>query len=326
MRIGVNPEKSKSEKNFKYYHRIIIPVYIPNDEEPYYIKSLDVFDACLNSLFRTINFRTTAVTIINNASFPKAGKIIEKYRQKNQIDKVINYDKNRGKVYAVVSEAKASYEPFITIADADVLFFSGWETAVFEIFNEFPSAGVVSPVPLQNLAFNKNYSVFFDNFLLNRIKHDKIVLDKDCELFLSGMGNTALLKRNNRKFSWKEKQYFLKKKMSAVIGAGHFVATYRKEIFNKDQPFPVWKFENGFEDTYLDEPADKLGWYRLSTPSTFAYHMGNEIDDFAANICFENNRKLKVKLVSNIKTPSKSKMPYWLKSYFFRALKRIKKL
>ena len=47
MRKGVNPEKDKTEKNLVKFHRIIIPVYIPNLTEEYYTESLQVFESCI---------------------------------------------------------------------------------------------------------------------------------------------------------------------------------------------------------------------------------------------------------------------------------------
>ncbi|MFD0835494.1 glycosyltransferase family A protein [Mariniflexile aquimaris] len=325
MRDGVNPEKYKGEKNKCYFHRIIIPVYIPNNQEEYYSNSIEVLDACLNSLIQTINFETTAITLINNNSSEfLIQPIMVKY--KAYIDKFVIYGENKGKVYPVFSEAKAAYEPFITIADADLLFFSGWESAVFEIFKDIKKAGVVSPLPLQSLALNKNNSVFFDNYFFGRIKYDKIVSDNDNDLYLKGLFNPALFNRRNRTFSWKEKQYYLKNNVTAVLGAGHFCATYRKAIFNFETEFPEMKFINGYEDIYLDEPADRNGWYRLSTAKSYAYHIGNKIDDFVLKANFDNELLLNSKIFKNIKNPSKSIVPYRIKIIFFKIIKKLMKL
>ncbi len=324
MRNGVNPEKFKGEKNIQYWHRIIIPVYIPNINEEYYKESLTVLDYCLNSITQTINPKTTAITLINNNSTSIIDEVIGKYRL--FIDKYVLYDENKGKVYAAYSEALASYEPYITIADADILFFSGWETAVFEIFSAFPKAGVVAPVPSQSLAFSHNNSIFFNKYLLNKIKLDKVVSDEDCELYLKGLGNPSSLDRNNRAFSWKEKQYFVKNNTVAILGSGHYVATYRKEIFKNKQTFPNMKFLNGFEDTYFDKPADSFGWYRLSAAKAYAYHIGNKMDNFVKITKFDEHLKVNPDLFLNLKSPAKSFIPYWIKSIFFRALKRFMKL
>lgn len=325
MRQGVNPEKFKGEKNKQYLHRIIIPVYIPNINDEYYRESIAVLDHCLNSLTKTINVETTAITLINNNCTSLINPIIEKYRI--FIDKLVIYTENKGKVYAVLSEARASYESFITIADADILFMSGWETAVFEIYSIFPNAGVVAPVPSQSLAFSNNFSVFFRNYFLNKIKYDKVVSNEDCELYIKGLGNTSSLDRNNRAYSWKDKQYFLRKNnISAVLGSGHFIATYRKEIFNFNKTFPIMKFLNGYEDKFIDKAPDLNDLYRLSTVKSFAYHIGNKLDDFVKMTRFDDNLKLNSNLIAQIKSPKKSYIPYWFKSIFFRALKKIRKL
>lgn len=324
MRTGVNPEKFKGEKNKDYKHRVIIPVFIPNNSEEYYSESIKVLNVCLNSIIKTINHETTAITLINNCSMTLVNNEIEKYLP--FVDKYVLYGDNKGKVYAAYSEAHASFEPYITIADADILFFSGWEIAVFEIFNALPMAGVVAPLPSQSLAFNHNDSLFFDKYLFNEIKYDKVVSDEDCDLFLKGLGNPASLDRNNREYSWKKKQYYVKNNIIAVLGSGHYVATYRKEIFQNKQTFPIMKFLNGFEDTYFDKPADSFGWYRLSTAKAYAYHIGNKMDDFVKMTKFDEQLKINPDLFLKLKSPLKSYIPLWIKSIFFRALRKIKKL
>jgi hypothetical protein len=50
MRIGTNPEKEKFKKIQYKSHRIIIPVYIPDDGHDYYINAVEVFHKCVQSL------------------------------------------------------------------------------------------------------------------------------------------------------------------------------------------------------------------------------------------------------------------------------------
>lgn len=324
MRKGVNPEKYKNEQNQVYYHRVIIPVYIPNTVDDYYSKSIQVFDFCLNSLSRTINLSTTAITIINNNSCDGVNEIVLKYQ--SIIDKYVCYRNNKGKVYTVYSEAKSAYEPFITIADADVFFFTGWEREVFSIFNTFKKAGVVSPLPLPNMALYNNASVFFDSYFRLNLKYDKVIADKDFDMYLLGMGNHSLLKRTKHKYNWREKHYYLDAQPKAIIGAGHFVATYKKEIFKTNLPFPEMKFKKGYEELYLDNPSDRLGWYRLSTVKTFAFHMGGEVENFLKSTIFEKRDLVTKQEILGIKSSKKSLIPYPLKRFIFKILLHLKKL
>lgn len=154
MRDGVNPIKFSDLKNTLKPHRIVVVFYIPNSEDDYF-KELDlVLDKCLESIVNTINPNTTNITLINNNSSEKVNVIVEKYSK--HIDKYVTYNENKGKVYAVLNEVRAVYEPYVTITDADVLFYSGWEQAVFDVFNNVPNAGVVSPMPLPYLTLDKN--------------------------------------------------------------------------------------------------------------------------------------------------------------------------
>lgn len=324
MRIGVNPEKNKGDNNIYYYHRIIIPVYIPS-ETGFYEESILILKKCLDSVVNTINHNTTKITVVNNSSYEKVTWLLENYFKNKLIEKLVTYSENKGKVFAVISEAKASYEPYITIMDADILLFSGWEIAVMDIFQNFSKAGAVAPLPLPNLCFHKNSSVFFHEYFFGNIGYDKIVSEESCNLYLKGMGNDALLRRNNRKYSWRDKQYFLKGKSPALLGCGHFVATYRKEIFKGIVKFPERKFINGYEESFLDDKVDMIGLYRLSTVKTYAYHMGNKLD-MVGDENPSHYSKVSEEIFHWLKPARSSGIPYSLRKLVFRFLKRIRNL
>ena len=323
MRKGVNPEKCKNELNQRFSHRIVAPVYIPNTSEEYYKNALEVLNAFLNSLTNSIDPKYTAITIINNNSIDEVDELIKKYN--SSIDKVVNYKENKGKVYPVLSEVRSAYETFVTITDSDVFFFKGWEKEVFKIFNAFPKCGVVAPLPSQGSALYHNCSLFFDNFFKNIIKYDKVVSDSDCKLFTKGLGNEALLRRNNRKYDWSEKQYFIEKPVKVVVGAGHFVATYRTELFRGETDFPIVKFRNGYESEFIDWLSDKKGFYRLSTVETYAYHLGNKLDSHIelpiTNDSGGYDFSIQQKIPRNLFI-----FPYTLKKIIFKFLYKYKKL
>jgi hypothetical protein len=325
MRIGVNPEKFKGEKNIKKQHRVVVVFYVPNIEEDYYKESIAVLDACLNSLVNTINFETTNITLINNNSVVEVTEVIEKYIRKKQIDKYVLYDENKGKVYAVIDEVRGIYEPFVTITDCDVLFFSGWEQAVFDVFKNYSKAGVVTPLPSPYSAFTSNISVFFDHYFLGKMRYNKIVKDKDVDLYIHGVNNEALIKRKGR-YNWKEKQYYLNGKVKAIVGATHFVATYKSEIFRQETAFPEIKFVNGYETAFIDDLAEKKGLYRLSTINTYAYHIGNKMDDFAERLVFNSALLLNQDTFTKFKKSDKRKInfvPFVIKKMVFNVVNKL---
>ncbi|CAA9203678.1 hypothetical protein FLA105534_04858 [Flavobacterium bizetiae] len=328
MRKGVNPEKFKGEKNTRSMHRIIVVFFIPNIFDDYYKESLNVLDACLESITNTINFETTSITLINNNSVTDVNSVINKYLDKGQIDKYVRYSENKGKVYAVMNEIRGIYEPFVTVSDADVLFIKGWEKAIFNVYRNFERSGVVAPLPCPNLAFNHNNTAFFDTILSLKIKKDKIVSDKDCDIYLEGLGNDSLLNRNNRSFNWRTHQYYLKRNNEvAILGAGHFVATYRTALINKSNSFPVFKFFNGYEDKFIDNKADKKGYYRLSLHKTFAYHIGNRLDKNVTTFKELEGEYVEIEDFKELQISLKKRFtPFYLRSLVFRIIKKIAKL
>ena len=316
MRIGQNPEKSKQNQNVLKKHRIIVVFYIPDSQNNYF-EDLDlVLNKCLETLFLSINEQTTAVTLINNNSSNSIDKVVDRY--KNRIDKYVIYNDNKGKVYAIINEVKGVFEEFVTISDADVLFFDGWENAVFEIFKKVPKAGVVSPLPVPHCTFTYNNSVFFNTFI-NKIKYVNLLNKSDTELFKSSIDNDVAFRRKNNVY-WDEKQLYLKKnKELFLLGSTHFVATYRKFIFDEINSFPKHKFKPGYENEFIDFLADKNGLYRLSAKKTYAYHIGNKLDEMTNNYFSEGNNTISNDFFNTIpKTLKQNKILIYIKSILGR--------
>ncbi len=279
MRIGNNPEKNSANLKVDNYHRVIVPVYIPNFEG-YFRESFEIFKLCIESLLLTIHDKTR-ITIYNNNSHETVKNYIDlKYSENESIDQVFHSKENLGKINAILAAAKGNLEPIITITDSDVLFKHNWQKASEDIFLNFPHAGMVSPVP-SSIAFNtytaNNWiyglfcgKVFFGNVL------DPIGLQR----FDDSLGNST-------KFYKKihlEKYLILKNKTNkkeAVFGCGHFVATLRREVFDKGSSDPAFiKIQKGVESKFIDIPNEKLGFLRLATKDNYAYHMGNTIESW----------------------------------------------
>ncbi|MGC4041470.1 MAG: hypothetical protein QM710_11990 [Flavobacterium sp.] len=285
MREGNNPEKDKQEKNILKPHRVVVVFYIPENDDAFYSESDKVLDKCLQTLTQTINPETTNITLLNNNSSRKVDAIIAKYS--HLIDKYVAYTENMGKVYAVLNEVRGVYEPFVTITDADILFYNGWEKAVFEVYKNFPLAGAVSPMPLPYLTFHFNHNVFGFNTLKGKIKYGKFVRDEDINLYLQGTNLPNLIDRKTQ-YNWAEKQIVITNNdFKAVVGAYHVVTTYRTEQFRNIYTFPDLKFRNSYEDYFIDCLAEASGLFKLSTINTYAYHIGNKIDDIVKKHDYE---------------------------------------
>ncbi len=316
MRIGTNPEKENARKLIYKKHRIIIPVYIPETNHDYFQDAKTVFQKCVKSLLESIDIDKTAITIINNSCSKEVTDYIRGLLRDDIIDKHIEYAENKGKVYAVLQEARAIYEEFVTICDSDILFFPNWQNEVISVFSSFKNIGVVGITPDANLAFYCNNSLFATQML--SVKLGSIVSGHDFDLFEKGVNNKNIFVGKKR--NWRQNQYYFENgKKKVIIGAAHFASTYRSMLFrNIHFEKPLFVFPGG-EYKFIDEPIDKLGYFRVSLSTAFGYHMGNSLLEIPE---FDSSGK---QALNEIHIKDKSDyiiLPYNIKGLIVRFLKR----
>ena len=279
MRIGNNPEKDSKKMIVENYHRIIVPVYIPHFED-YFKEAFEVFQFCIESLLLTIHEKSR-ITIYNNNCHQEVKQYIdEKFATSEFIDQVFHSKENLGKINAILAASKGNLEPLITITDADVLFKHDWQKGVEAIFCGFPEAGMVSPVPS-----SKAYNIYTANNWAYSLFKGKLVFDNVLEPDALMKFDKSLGNHKNLYNAIHLKKYLVlknkKNKSEAVMGCGHFVATLRREVFDKGTSKPAFvKIQNGVEGKFIDIPNQELGYLRLATKNNFAFHMGNTIESW----------------------------------------------
>tara|TARA_R110002050_G_scaffold186318_1_gene320529 strand:+ start:2974 stop:3987 length:1014 start_codon:yes stop_codon:yes gene_type:complete len=275
MRIGINPEKEQNILEIDAYHRVVIPVYIPNLTEPYFKDGLKILELCFSSLLKTIHPKSR-ISIINNASCTEVSTYLKTlYEQQDKIDQLLLSKINLGKVNALFSSIKSNLEPIITIADSDVMFLPNWQQEVENTMVAFPECGMVSPVP-SSIAYRGEFlnSTIFYAFFKGRLSFEEIDNPDGLLKFEKSIG-----RKMYNEIHLKKHLILSNKKGKAVIGCGHFVATFRAEIFEA-APNENCKFKivGGSEGRYLDKPNDASGFLRLATLKNLAYHLGNTIE------------------------------------------------
>ena len=273
MRIGTNPVKSSYSVTLENYHRIVIPVYIPNFEG-YFKESFDIFKMCLGSLLLTVHEKTR-ITIYDNNCHPIVGNYIdEQYKKHDLIDQVFHSKVNLGKINAILAGVKGNIEPLITITDADVLFKSDWQKEVEKLFISFPEAGMISPVPASKVFGKFTANNWGKYFFSGKIQFSDVLDPEGLELFDKSLGN----KKGIYSDIHLKKYLTVKAKdgTKACMGCGHFVATMRRDVFDKGSRFPAFiKIDGGVENKFIDIPNERLRFLRLATLSNHAFHMGN---------------------------------------------------
>jgi hypothetical protein len=277
MRIGKNPAKEAIGLEVKYYHRIIVPVYIPNFDG-YFKDAKQILTLCLNSILNTIHEKA-CVTVVNNGCCEPIRQLLDEYFSEGKIDQLVHFNENKGKVDAIYSVAKGCYEPLITITDSDILFLPGWIAAVEQTITVFPEIGLISPCPVPALWNYTNSSTLLSGLLGFNGRFEKIISDDDLLKFPKSVnkddyyqGKEALL----------QKQLCLTRKdRKILIGCGHFAATLRREVFKFAPDMPsLIKITGKSEFTYIDEPVDRAGLLRVGTSKILAHHMGNHLESW----------------------------------------------
>lgn len=276
MRIGNNPNKEISQEASFFIHQVIVPVYIPN-EEGYFTDALKILKVCLNSLFDTIHDRTY-ITIVNNGSCKSVVDFLDTLFSEKKINELIHTD-NIGKINAVFKGLSGNNIELVTITDADVMFLADWQSETIKVFREIPKAGVVGIVPQFRAYKYKAGNVIFDNFFSKRLKFLPIKNKEALIHFYESIGHGRDYNQDYLKFALGLEYDTLK----CFVGTGHFVATYKKDIFEELKTFIGGKKAAGIGEEYIDNKALEKDYWRLTTYDNYAYHMGNVYEDWMVN-------------------------------------------
>lgn len=275
MRKDHNKQKDKIANATTALHRVIIPIYIPNEEE-YYKDAFDVFLLCIKSL-RMTSASNLQISVCSNGCSDAVNKKLFKLYEDNLIDDLVIERKNTGKINSILRVIRTAEERFITITDADVMFLNNWENSVFEVFESFHKAAVVSPMPVFRTQNHYTSNLIFDYFFSKRLKFSTVKNPEALTRFAKSIGWSRL------DSEWKDVIMTIEdqKGLKAVLGSNHCVATYKREIF-RSIPKKNSKYVLGgdSEGLYLDKPSRFYDGYRLSTYDNFAYHLGNEKEDW----------------------------------------------
>ena len=328
MRIGNNPNNHKKIDLTLKSHRVIIAVYIPNSEG-YFAQAFAVFRVCIESLLSTIN-DDVAISIISNASSTEVNNYIYQLNLDKKIDRAIFNKENVGKMNAIITETRASFEEFITYSDSDVFFDKGWLKQTFEMFRNTPNAGFVSMNPTPS-----NYSYASSTLLKNikvllfkKQKTSQICSFDDLEHFHKSIGKDTTFTKK----MYDSNIFCVDSKFNYIIGAGHFCCTIRKTPTLKFVPldYSTIGVSGGSEAIYLDLPFDKTGLFRISSPKAYVWHMGNVLEEDWVRYKLQSLQGFKENDFSFFELPYKDIafdsyfIPYFFKDKLISFLRKIK--
>lgn len=318
MRIGYNPHKDQSQEKSEYLHQIIIPVYIPH-QEGYFKDSFVIFQLCLDSLFATIH-KKTFVTIVNNGSGAFVKDYLDELLKQNQIQELI-HTQNIGKLNAILKGLSGNNIELVTISDADVMFLPNWQTETIKVFNHFPKVGVVGIVP-QFKTYKSNCGNFiFDNFFNKKMKFIPVKNPKALVRFYDSIGWA-------RDYNQDYLEYGLGLEilpdLKVYAGSGHFVATYKKDMFQEITSYIGYKL-GGNSEGYLDMAPLKKGYWRVTTYDNYGYHLGNTLEDWMKMESISDN-SAECMDFKHYKTKKDSAISWFIKNRLFVKILFIKRV
>ena len=273
MRVGQNPEKELGAVKLPWTTRVVLPVYIPHQNN-YFAQSLQVLRLCLESL-RLTTGEETCVTVVSNGCSPQIVTQLSMMLDIGWIDELILSRRNLGKVGAIATVLKGANEQILAWSDSDVLFKTGWLDSVAEVFGTFPECGAVTPFPAVHLHWEHTSATTLGAAAARCITRQGIVPAEDLKEYARSVGTPTLFRKEYQQSQWLVQRGM----MRACVGAMHFICCIRKDVIRGMPARPCTAALNGKEDSdYLDLPAERLGYWRLSTSRSFVWHMGNSVE------------------------------------------------
>ena len=313
MRIGNNPHKDKETTHANYLHQIVIPVYIPN-LEGYFKDSFQILQLCVNSLLETIHDKTF-VTIVNNGSCLEIQNYLDNLYSNHKIHEIIHTE-NIGKLNAILKGISGNNIPYVTISDSDVLFCSNWQEETMKVFYNFNKTGVVGITPQFKTYETNCGNVLFENYFSKKLKFTQVEQPLELEKFYESIGWTKDYNQDYLKYTLSIENSNCK----AIVGSGHYVATYKKVVFTEMPTFIGYKL-GGTSEAFLDKISLKYGLWRLTTTRNFAFHMGNVIENWMSEIKSNNTTNFNFELYTeNRKIKNISNIEFFIKNKLFNRL------
>ncbi|QBZ97893.1 glycosyltransferase family A protein [Flavobacterium sangjuense] len=311
MRVGFNPHKDKPLDQSDYLHQVIIPVFIPHFED-YYKDAFTILKHCLNSLLQTMH-NQTMITVVNNGSCKEIVDYLNQLYEANKIQEVIHTD-NLGKINAIFKGLSGNNIPLVTISDSDVLFLKDWQKETIAVFNNFPKAGVVGIVPQIRTFAHLSSNLIFEKLFSNNLKFTEVKNPDAFKKFYYSIGWGENYNHDYLRWTLSIEN----KDFRAGVGSGHFVATYRKELFDEIKTYFGYKM-GADSEKYLDESPLQKGLWRLTTNDNYAYHMGNVAEDWMTSEIQKNtvSQVEAVHFINQQKPAKVSRFSFYIKNRIF---------
>jgi glycosyltransferase involved in cell wall biosynthesis len=316
MRVGYNPHKDQTVAVSEYFHQVVIPVYIPS-EDGYFKDSFAILKLCLESLLATVHSKTF-ISIVNNGSCVIVADYLNDLYQRQKIQELIHTE-NIGKLNAILKGIVGNSIELVTISDSDVLFLPNWQMETVTVFKAVPKAGVVGIVPQFKMYEGHCGNVLFDTVFNSKLRFVPV---KNKDALICFYDSLGWDRNYNQDYLEYNLALEINPELSVLLGSGHFVATYKKDIFESVITYIGYKM-GGNSEGYLDTLPLEKDYWRVTTQDNYAYHMGNTMEDWMKISSAPNETETVLSYGFN-KNKRSNPILYWIKNRLFAKFISIK--
>jgi glycosyltransferase involved in cell wall biosynthesis len=282
-RIGINPARGKVTDRLPAPVTVAVLTYLPN-LAGYFEQRLEVLKLVLASL-KAYTKPYHELYVFDNGSCESVVDYLVQLRQAGQIDCLLLFQRNLGKIDALRILFNAAPGEVIAYNDDDILFYPGWLEAHLEVLRLFPQAGMVSGVPVRNAAGHARKSL--ERLVkqgvpgLSVSQERRIPDDWEADWAASTGRNPQAHLQTTRaqtdlvlRLQKPDGQGFCE----AIGAANHFQFVAPKEVILQALP-DKWTGKLMGSMIELDEAIDNLGYLRLSTAKRYTRHLGNSLSE-----------------------------------------------
>jgi hypothetical protein len=276
MRIGQNPAKSVDYVRQPQPVTVAVVTYIPF-LGGYYAHSLEVLKACLGSIWDHTDLPYDLL-VFDNASCPEARAYLQECQTEGRIQYLVLCEQNIGKGGAWNFIFGGAPGEFIAYADSDIYFYPGWLSAQLKVLETFPTAGMVTGLPLWSPPeFSTATVAWAQQHPQARLERGRFLSWEDYWRHARSLGAEPDKARahfdavEDLRLSYQGQHYY--------VGAGHFQFVARRKALQGILPIPSDRPMG--QVRALDIALNAQGYLRLSTSEWWVQHMGNTLEGFA---------------------------------------------
>lgn len=276
-RVGISPTRKKFSKYHPAKVTAAVITYIP-ELKGYHKQRLEILRLTLASL-RAHTSIPFDLMIFDNGSCPEVVDYLRERRDSGVIDYLILSQRNIGKIGAFQIVFNAAPGEIVAYCDDDVIFYPGWLEAHLNILETFPQVGMVSGLPLRDLAGRASQTL---NEFINdpppgfAVKYERRIQEEwEADWARStGRDPAAHLKKTKD-----EQDLIVSYKGQEALGsATHFQFVAYKRVLSQALP-DSWSGRLMGEMLEFDNAVDRQGYIRLSTLEQYVRHLGNVITE-----------------------------------------------